>query len=239
MQLRSGRKVGTSQRPRWDHLPPEIRLMILEWTAGGCDWLPSKGGKQHKFAIYATINEEWRAFFEKKTFRCLRLLPTCLGEFERLVTGRRRSYLRQIWFRTRLRMRANGRRFGLIDMVKSRMVFSTGIAYLFEILAPWTDEQANPEGLALELSAFSSIGPDRPISRHKVSRSVEGLDVWTDGDELCAVYDSVPAKINRESASEVGTAANSLSRRRRLSAITLSVSSTTTQSMPLIRSLSS
>ncbi|KAK1769116.1 hypothetical protein QBC33DRAFT_513356 [Phialemonium atrogriseum] len=183
MQLRSGRTKRNQSRGHWNDLPVEIRLMILEWLSTGHDSIP------HPLASYATTSEEWRVFFEQKTFRRLRVLPTCLDEFDRIVTGRRRPYVRHIWFRIELKSRGHGQSSKFLSEV-NKMTLTAGLLHLFEILADWLEGESNQKGLALELSAFSSIDPDHSM-KDAVPRDIEDLDVWTDSDRSSAIYEGL------------------------------------------------
>lgn len=167
--------------------------MILEWLSTGHDSIP------HPLAPYATTSEEWRVFFEQKTFRRLRVLPTCLDEFDRIVTGRRRPYVRHIWFRIELKSRGHGQSSKFLSEV-NKMILTAGLLHLFDILADWLEGESNQKGLALELSAFSSIDPDHSM-KDAVPRDIEDLDVWTDSDRSRAIYEGVPSEINRLSVS--------------------------------------
>ncbi|KAK2593609.1 hypothetical protein QQS21_008697 [Conoideocrella luteorostrata] len=65
----------------WEHLPPEIRLMILEATTEQ---------KSPGWSSLASVCKEWQAFIEKKNFRSLRLQVPCLDEFQRIVIRQRK-----------------------------------------------------------------------------------------------------------------------------------------------------
>ncbi|KAI1348559.1 hypothetical protein F5Y01DRAFT_306650 [Xylaria sp. FL0043] len=72
---------------RWDDLPREIRLLILEaLIQDGCT-----------LARLATVSREWRAEFERFNFARIRLTPSRLVNFS-AMTHRNGALVRYIWF---------------------------------------------------------------------------------------------------------------------------------------------
>ena len=79
---------------RWDCLPTDIRIEILEDIA-----------QAPRLAPYAGVCLEWQEFFEKITFRRLTLEDEALEAFASVVRGEkvlRLNYIRHIWLRIKL-----------------------------------------------------------------------------------------------------------------------------------------
>ncbi|KAK5989002.1 hypothetical protein PT974_10500 [Cladobotryum mycophilum] len=187
---RLGWEILSLQPPCWGSLPAELRTMILEWTA-----TISKETKC-PLAGYASVNQEWRDFFEPLTFRSLRLLPTCLDEFDRIVRdAKRRQHVRHIWFRYNRRCRCENRSFRFLEPVNMH-AFAAGIIHLFHILESWTgrDRSENAPLLTLELSAFAAIDPDHSM-KDSVPEEIEGVDLENDKDVRAALYRKHPAAL--------------------------------------------
>ncbi|KAB5577985.1 hypothetical protein GE09DRAFT_1260913 [Coniochaeta sp. 2T2.1] len=69
----------------WKDMPGELRLQVYRFLSDMCS------GRQ-----YAHVSREWRAEFEQRNFRHLRLTQSHLYDFETIVTPRHKMFIRHI-----------------------------------------------------------------------------------------------------------------------------------------------
>jgi hypothetical protein len=77
------------RKQRWDGLPGEIRLMILNALI--------QDGSSCKLAHLATVSREWQAEFERHNFARIKLTPSRLADFSSMV-HRNQALVGYIWF---------------------------------------------------------------------------------------------------------------------------------------------
>ncbi|KAK2765372.1 hypothetical protein FQN54_008218 [Arachnomyces sp. PD_36] len=142
----------------WDHLPPEIQLMILE-TLAQDSRSDITGSRKVCFASYATVCKEWQAVFERRNFQRLTLDLECLKDFKK-IARRQKKFLRHIWLRIRLEpydcpdcMKPEGEQ----RLIHNNAIIAKSISQLFIILNTWeqNDDHWNDKGVTLEISAHS------------------------------------------------------------------------------------
>lgn len=83
-----------------NELPLELRQAILEYITAGA--AAADGDKTHAHASYATVCQEWQAFFERDHFKRLVLSPLCIRDLDKRVQPGRRSLVKHIWLRIEL-----------------------------------------------------------------------------------------------------------------------------------------
>jgi hypothetical protein len=86
----------------WERLPLEISRIILETVADDYN----SETEPYARADYASVCQEWQAFFERRTFRRLVLDQERIHELERYMcqdaTRYRQDYLKHLFLRVRL-----------------------------------------------------------------------------------------------------------------------------------------
>ncbi|ROW10253.1 hypothetical protein VMCG_02058 [Cytospora schulzeri] len=75
----------------WTSLPLAIRILILNNIA-------REAAFDHTLTQYVAVSRDWQYFFEQLTFRSLCLGPDDLPEFDRILWGTRRRWLRRLSF---------------------------------------------------------------------------------------------------------------------------------------------
>ncbi|CAJ2505821.1 Uu.00g132150.m01.CDS01 [Anthostomella pinea] len=150
-------------RFRWDRLPRDIQLIILDLLVAE-RWLvfrksPSDQPPRQHLSTYAAVCREWQAFFEKPNFRRLTLHQSDLPELERSVQGHRQQHVRWVWLRFQIPP------YSCVDCRKREtqtqdrnhdLEFTRAIWALFRILRSWKQDATAPKNMfILELSAHS------------------------------------------------------------------------------------
>lgn len=130
---------------RWDYLPMNIRLTILEKLTQ----------KDQRLAPCASVCREWQAQIERKTFRRLRLEAPCLEEFQN-ISRHRRHLINHIWLNIELQgydCSLCGSRESTEWAIANDVYVRDTITQLFLILCNWEKQNEN---LTLELSIQSN-----------------------------------------------------------------------------------
>ncbi|ORY68316.1 uncharacterized protein BCR38DRAFT_455344 [Pseudomassariella vexata] len=142
--------------PLWSRLPHELRYMVFEYLSS--DESINAGETSQRLSDYAAICKEWQKFFEKETFRHLRLHQDDLENFERIVHSDRRDLVNHLWLRLELRNydcnQCNERESDAEDR-EHNLLLTSAIWKLFRIMSPWTSCTKREALLTLELSAHS------------------------------------------------------------------------------------
>ncbi|KAJ3527745.1 hypothetical protein NM208_g10550 [Fusarium decemcellulare] len=77
----------TPSKIHWDHIPVEIRQMILKCLLqNGCS-----------LASLATVSREWQTVIEQQNFARIKVTPSSLGSLDQMIT-RNRKLVRYVWF---------------------------------------------------------------------------------------------------------------------------------------------
>lgn len=137
----------------WHSLPAELRSHILRYAIEAAQQKP----RWHHLSAYAVVCSEWQELVEPVNFASLKLVSADLSDFETLVNGRRRAWLRHVWLKVDLPK--YGKKKNCVpetdeEQQDNDIHFTTDIQSLFELLARWPVEDC-PAGLELELSARS------------------------------------------------------------------------------------
>ena len=145
----------------WQSLPFEIKTLIFDRF---CENLVPK------LARYATVDKEWQALVEARTFRSLAVHQLDLRELKDLVKESRRRALRRLWLTVGLpeyTCEDNCHKAELPTKRKANNCsFNTAVRGLFDILSGWEQEDAEatksttgsafgPQSMTLEISAHS------------------------------------------------------------------------------------
>lgn len=137
----------------WNSLPTELRSLTLEFAIQAA----RQRSKLHQISTYAVVCREWQVIAEQANFASLKVVSSELSEFENIVVGPRRQWLRHIWLKVELpRYPRKKNRVPETDEEQQAndIVFTTDIQSLLFVLAKWDIDEC-PNGLELELSARS------------------------------------------------------------------------------------
>ncbi|CAJ2507514.1 Uu.00g087000.m01.CDS01 [Anthostomella pinea] len=137
--------------PDWTRLPPEIRLMVLE------ELVRAEQKDDHKVSGYAVVSREWQVFFERHTFKKLKLHQGHLAELKRILhnTYRLPITVEDLWFNIQLP------RFGCescqteesaFEEWQNNVIFTKAIWKLFKILGSWSRRRPLTDGKRMTLS---------------------------------------------------------------------------------------
>ena len=155
----------------WNERPAEVRLMILEMLLA--DGEPREPRQLSKLA---TVCKDWQDLFEKENWKRLCLTSACIVDFDRLVVGRRRRYLQNIWIRGHIKDLTSGTPgipSSVIDL--SRMLLS---------LSTW-DESEAPSSLMVVYSAHETMEPFDP--RVNVQKHIYSEPGRNEGSDLALI----------------------------------------------------
>ena len=176
---------------RWASLSAEIRLMILEEVAQQ---------KHAGWASLASVCKEWQFVIGTENFRQLKLRPSCLEDFERLIV-QQRHLLRHIQLEIELpryscqhcQRDASNR-----TIEQENLFISRGIWKLFRILGTWesarqrhTANNGLTNGLTLELNAYSPSDTEHWFKNYHFTSHADG-----NNDDNCKWDDPVHGWIN-------------------------------------------
>lgn len=117
-------------KARWDSLPYEIRILILDYLV----YDPRSLRK------YATVSLEWQHYFESHKFSHLLIQDTDLDTLAERFTPRQRQYLRYLWFNVNFPNCPRWRRIYRATRNSVRAnenLFKASIIKLFHILKTW------------------------------------------------------------------------------------------------------
>lgn len=157
----------------WNERPAEVRLMILEMLLA--DGEPREPRQLSKLA---TVCKDWQDLFEKENWKRLCLTSACIVDFDRLVVGRRRRYLQNIWIRGHIKDLTSGTPgipSSVIDL--SRMLLS---------LSTW-DESDAPSSLMVVYGAHETMEPFDP--RVNVQKHIYSEPGRNEGSDLAFICD--------------------------------------------------
>lgn len=109
--------------------------------------------------LYATVSQRWRAHFEQRTFRNIRLKSSNLEYFSQIATGARRRAICSLGYEVVLPIYSSNAsaKFETLKQQKANdKIFSDAIHGLFRLLASWETESnqssaSRPRPIALEL----------------------------------------------------------------------------------------
>lgn len=144
---KKNQETSTTIMLRWLSLPLELRFSTLELLA------------QENLSFYASVCEEWQAVIKKKTFRRLKLQPSCLDDLEYMTRGRK-ELVKHIWLNMELQRYTNRIRSttGLPPWMSGNDAFiRKATTKLFFILRTW---DPGGGGLTFELTTQSPIYPE-------------------------------------------------------------------------------
>jgi hypothetical protein len=113
---------------------------------------------EQPMAVYSTVCREWQTVIERSTFSMLRLNPSKLDDFERIVAGSRRSYVRTIQLDVILEsysVEARTRVENDEDRRRNDEIFTQMMDRTFKILHTWSEDKVAVHGIALSMCAFS------------------------------------------------------------------------------------
>ncbi|KAH6697256.1 hypothetical protein F5X68DRAFT_257480 [Plectosphaerella plurivora] len=137
----------------WHSLPAELRSLILRYAIEAAQQKP----RSYHLSALAVVCGEWQELVEAVNFASLKLISADLSDFDSLVNGRRRAWLRHIWLKVELPK--YGKKKNCVpetdeEQQTNDIHFTTDVQSLFELLARWPVEDC-PAGLEFELSARS------------------------------------------------------------------------------------
>ncbi|KAK4153544.1 hypothetical protein C8A00DRAFT_43548 [Chaetomidium leptoderma] len=158
----------------WASLPAEIRLKILEEIAQQ---------KHAGWASLASVCKEWQFVIAKENFRQLKLRPSCLDDFERLIV-RQRHLIRHIQLEIELprySCQHCKRHASMRSIDQENLFISRGIWKLFQILGTWesarhrhTAHNGLTNGLTLELNAYSPSDTEHWFKNYHFTSDADG-----------------------------------------------------------------
>ncbi|CAJ2509399.1 Uu.00g144250.m01.CDS01 [Anthostomella pinea] len=162
--------------PSFTDLPPELRLMVLEFVLEDKSQAPPYWLSRH-----ATVCREWQFFFEQRNFRFVKLRQDDLEAFRRVYRPQyRQGFARTVWLRIELPEYGCERCETEESDAESRtnnLIFTRAVWKLFSILRTW-DRRAKA-WVNLDLSAHS---PSDGQHRFKeISRRAEDIP-WASPD---------------------------------------------------------
>ena len=173
----------------WASLSAEIRLMILDEVAQQ---------KHAGWASLASVCKEWQFVIGTENFRQLKLRPSCLDDFARLIV-QQGHLLRHIVLEIELPRYScqHCKRDASKRTIDQENVFiSRGIWKLFRILSTW--ESANNglrNGLTLELNAYSPSDTEHWFKNYHFT-SGSHAHAHGNNDDNCKWDDPVHGWIN-------------------------------------------
>ncbi|UPK96087.1 hypothetical protein LCI18_007022 [Fusarium solani-melongenae] len=137
----------------------------------------SKLAQSRDLASFACVNRHWREFFEAKTFRHLLISQYDIEDFDTVVRGARRSYVKHLWLRILLPKHLWVWRKEEEDahvLWKADRIFTTSIFGLWDALANWDAciHDGNL-GFTFELSAHSPSDRGKHIRDDFFERDVD------------------------------------------------------------------
>lgn len=127
----------------WSSLPFEVRDIILKLLT-----------HHSNIAPYAAVSKEWQDVIEKKTFRHLKLHPSCLDSLERLAE-RPKGLIKHIWLNIELKRytcRCCRKMESVTWYSANDKIVAAAITRLFFVLANWKQDGGD---LTLELNTYS------------------------------------------------------------------------------------
>jgi hypothetical protein len=144
-------------------LPAELRSHIVRYVTEAAQQTP----RNHHLSILAVVCKQWQVCVERVNFASLKLVATDLSDFNRLVDGRRRAWLRRIWLEVKLP--EYDRQMNDVletdeEQLANNIRFTTDIQSLFELLARWPIDDCLA-GLEFELSVRSPSDPRELVGK--------------------------------------------------------------------------
>jgi hypothetical protein len=79
----------------WHGLPVELRYIILRYAIEAAQQTP----RYHHLSTLAVVCSEWQERVERVNFASLKLVTAELSNFDTLVDGHRRAWLRRLYMR--------------------------------------------------------------------------------------------------------------------------------------------
>ncbi|KAH6838652.1 hypothetical protein B0I37DRAFT_242410 [Chaetomium sp. MPI-CAGE-AT-0009] len=181
-------RASTMAKSRpWASLSAEIRIMILEEVSQQ---------KHVGWASLASVCKEWQFVIARENFHQLKLRPSCLVDFERLIVLQR-HLIRYIQLEIELpryscRQCKTNPSMRTID--QESLSVSRGIWKLLRILSTWERHTATNgvlNGITLELSAYSPSDREHWFKNYHFTSDADG-----DNDDNCKWDDPVHGWIN-------------------------------------------
>lgn len=109
-------------------------------------------------AKYAVVSKEWQAGIERHTFSNLRLTPSRLTDFGRIVRGVRKGYVCSIDLDVVLPPYSKAE-YGKFendeDQARNNQSFSRTVQSLFNTLHSWTQDEVKSQGIRLSVKFYS------------------------------------------------------------------------------------
>ncbi|KAJ4149230.1 hypothetical protein NW754_000670 [Fusarium falciforme] len=163
--------------------PQEIQQMIL-----------SKLAQSRDLASFACVHKHWQEFFEAKTFRHLIISQYDIEDFEIVVQGARRSYVKHLWLRILLPKYLWVWRKEEEDehvLWKADRIFTTSIFDFWEVLAKWDAcIHGGNSGFTFELSAHSPSDWGKHVRDDFFERDVDMYQEYLETDSTKAYKSS-------------------------------------------------
>ncbi|TFB01838.1 hypothetical protein CCMA1212_006325 [Trichoderma ghanense] len=172
------------ERCSWATLPLELREMIFGVLEDSI-----QAGVMAASAC-ASVCKAWRGYFEPLVFRRLTLTLERLNELEARVARHQRQYVQHIWFRFERSVKPCATHIQFRPELDA-MRFHTAMYQLFLILSEWPTRGTGQPGIALELTAFSTVDPEYSM-KDTVPEQLRGADLTVDSETLNALYDRPP-----------------------------------------------
>lgn len=138
-------------------LPPELTRRVVLYINAPPSGLHEQRSHQDGRSKYATVNRDWQAIIEERTFSTLHLRTAKrLEEFKSLNLGpRRKSCVRKIDLRVELEsydVAARARFETDEEHARNNKIFTEAITSVLQVLASWPN---NEPGIALFIAALS------------------------------------------------------------------------------------
>ncbi|KAJ4255904.1 hypothetical protein NW757_004527 [Fusarium falciforme] len=154
----------------------------------------SKLAQSRDLASFACVHKHWQEFFEAKTFRHLIISQYDIEDFEIVVQGARRSYVKHLWLRILLPKYLWVWRKEEEDehvLWKADRIFTTSIFDFWEVLAKWDAcIHGGNSGFTFELSAHSPSDWGKHVRDDFFERDVDMYQEYLETDSTKAYKSS-------------------------------------------------
>jgi hypothetical protein len=142
-------------------------------------------------AKYAVVSKEWQAGIERHTFSNLRLTPSRLTDFRRIVRGVRKGYVCSIDLDVVLPPYGKAE-YGKFendeDQARNNEIFTRTVQSLFNTLQSWTQDEVKSQGIRLSVKFYSPSDLFR-LSRDERRARVQERSLGGPKDILDLRYD--------------------------------------------------
>jgi hypothetical protein len=137
-----------------------------------------------KVAIYATVSKDWQKCIERHTFSSILLTPARLDEFDQIIRGSRRKYVRLIALDVVLDSydeEACGRCETEEDQQENNRLFTRTLQRLFLTMSSWEGVQEADLGIYMSVKVYSPsdlsrLGQEEGRARRALKNRIGGAN---------------------------------------------------------------